>query len=84
MKVKEKTYIKGQLAVMVMIENWEPADKFPNSLDRRGNIDDARVLGDQTMVAIALRCQAEAALFACAKIWKKKEKLLLMFCLLKI
>ena len=68
-----KTYIKGQLSVMVIVQNWESTDKLPYSFDGRGDIDDTWVLRDEAVVTIALRRQAKAALFTGPKIWKRMK-----------
>ncbi len=60
----DKTYVKGQIGSVVMVEDGEAADQLSDGLDGRRDVDDARVLGDEAVVAVTLRLQDECRLLA--------------------
>ncbi len=71
----DKTYVKWQIGSVVMVEDGETADQLSDGLDGRRDVDDARVLGDEAVVAVALRLQDERRLLAVdrTEIWKLKK-----------
>ena len=73
MLCNNKTYVKGQIGALVMVEDGEAADQLADGLDGRRDVDHGRVLGDEAVVAVTLRLQDERLLLPIdwTEIWKK-------------
>ncbi len=68
------SYIKGKVGPVVVVDDGEAADEFAHGLDGRGHVDHRRVLGDEAVVAVALRLEEEGLLLTGVEVWNERSK----------